>query len=162
MSLLFCFLSTLTIYHHQNGLFQILNFQKKWKIILTEKVAFYNALSNKEKKLFEYKIHEFLLNCDVIGVKTSVNITDKLLIASSAVIPIFNFPNWKYPNIKEVILYPDMFNQHFETEGDNRRILGMVGNGYLDNKMILSKLALHLGFDNESDKKILPFMNLCI
>lgn len=128
-------------------------FSKKWKVILTEKVAFYNALSNKEKKLFEYKVHEFLLNCDVIGVKTSVDITDKLLIASSAVIPIFNFPEWKYPNIKEVILYPDMFNQHFETEGKNRRILGMVGNGYLDNKMILSKPALHLGFDNESDKK---------
>ena len=130
-----------------------IDFPKKWKNILIQKVAFYNALSNKEKNLFEYKIQEFLLNCDIIGVKTSVDITDKLLIASSAVIPIFNFPNWKYPNIKEVILYPDMFNQHFETEGDNRRILGMVGNGYLDNKMVLSKPALHLGFSNESDKK---------
>ncbi|MBA6155527.1 zinc-dependent peptidase [Tenacibaculum sp. S7007] len=130
-----------------------IDFPKKWKNILIQKVAFYNALSNKEKNLFEYKIQEFLLNCDIVGVKTSVDITDKLLIASSAVIPIFNFPNWKYPNIKEIILYPDMFNQHFETEGDNRRILGMVGNGYLDNKMVLSKPALHLGFSNESDKK---------
>ncbi len=130
-----------------------IDFPKKWKNILIQKVAFYNALPNKEKNLFEYKIQEFLLNCDIIGVKTSVDITDKLLIASSAVIPIFNFPNWKYPNIKEVILYPAMFNQHFETEGGNRRILGMVGNGYLDNKMVLSKPALHLGFSNESDKK---------
>ncbi len=129
------------------------NFPRKWKNILIQKVAFYNALSNKEKNLFEFKVQEFLLNCDIIGVKTSVDITDKLLIASSAIIPIFNFPDWKYPNIKEIILYPDMFNQHFEIEGDNRRILGMVGNGYLNNKMILSKPALHLGFSNESDKK---------
>ncbi|WP_299122473.1 zinc-dependent peptidase [uncultured Tenacibaculum sp.] len=128
-------------------------FPKKWSIILTQKVTFYNALTSEEKELFEFKVHEFILNCKIIGVDTTVTITDKLLIGASAVIPIFNFPNWKYPNISEVILYPDMFNQHFETEGENRRILGMVGNGYMEGKMILSKPALHLGFTNESDKK---------
>lgn len=129
------------------------SFPKSWKVILTRKVAFYNALNSDKKKLFEYKVFEFLLNHEVIGVDVSVTITDKLLIASSAVIPIFNFPEWRYPNIKEIILYPTMFNEHFETEGGNRRILGMVGNGYLEGKMILSKPALHLGFDNETDKK---------
>lgn len=129
------------------------SFLEKWKLILTEKVAFYNALSENEKKLFEYKVHEFILNCKIIGVDTSVDITDRLLIGASAVIPIFNFPRWKYPNISEVILYPKMFNKDFETTGKDRRILGMVGNGYLEGKMILSKPALHLGFVNESDKK---------
>ncbi len=129
------------------------SFSKEWTITLTNKVAFYNALSVDEKKLFEYKVHEFILSCNIIGVDTSVTITDKLLIASSAVIPIFNFPEWRYPNISEVILYPKMFNEQLEIEGDNRRVLGMVGNGYLEGKMILSKPALHLGFDNESDKK---------
>ncbi len=129
------------------------SFSSKWTITLTNKVAFYNALSTDEKKLFEYKVHEFILNCDIIGVDTTVTITDKLLVASSAVIPIFNFPEWRYVNISKVILYPAMFNEHFETEGDNRSILGMVGNGYLEGKMILSKPALHLGFTNESDKK---------
>ncbi|OSY87611.1 phenylalanyl-tRNA synthetase subunit alpha [Tenacibaculum holothuriorum] len=130
------------------------NFPNSWKAILTKKVAFYNALTPQEKELFEYKVHEFLLNCSIIGVDTNVVITDKLLIASSAIIPIFNFPKWKYPNIVEVILYPDMFNEDFETSGNNhRRILGMVGNGYMEGKMILSKPALHHGFSNESDKK---------
>lgn len=46
-----------------------------------------------------------------------------------------------------------MFNDKFETTGDERRILGMVGTGYMDGKMILSKKALHFGFKNESDKK---------
>ncbi len=129
------------------------SFLEKWKLVLTEKVAFYNALNENEKKLFEYKVHEFILNCKIIGVDTSVDITDRLLIGASAVIPIFNFPRWKYPNISEVILYPKMFNKDFETTGKDRRILGMVGNGYLEGKMILSKPALHLGFVNESDKK---------
>lgn len=129
------------------------SFLEKWRFILIEKVAFYNALNKEEKELFEYKVHEFILNCKIIGVNTSIDITDRLLIGSSAVIPIFNFPRWKYPNISEVILYPKMFNRNFEITGNNRRILGMVGNGYLEGKMILSKPALHLGFANESDKK---------
>ncbi len=129
------------------------SFLEKWRLILVEKVAFYNALNKEEKELFEYKIHEFILNCKITGVNTSIDITDKLLIGSSAVIPIFNFPRWKYPNISEVILYPKMFNRNFEITGNDRRILGMVGNGYLEGKMILSKPALHLGFANESDKK---------
>ncbi|CAM1343530.1 M90 family metallopeptidase [Tenacibaculum amylolyticum] len=129
------------------------NFPQKWKSILSEKVAFYNALTEEEKELFEYKVHEFILNCDIIGVDTTVDITDKLLIGASAVIPIFNFPNWRYPNISEIILYPKMFNEDFETSGDDRRILGMVGTGYMEGKMILSKPALHLGFANDSDKK---------
>ncbi|RBW61928.1 peptidase [Tenacibaculum sp. E3R01] len=130
-----------------------LPFKKAWEIILIKNVAFYNALSNNEKKIFQYKIQEFLLNCNVIGVNTVVNDVDKVLIASSAIIPIFNFPEWKYPNISEVILYPTIFNENFQTKGPNRNILGMVGNGYLEGKMILSKPALHLSFQNESDKK---------
>ncbi|WP_431167620.1 zinc-dependent peptidase [Tenacibaculum halocynthiae] len=128
-------------------------FKKAWEIILIKNVAFYNALSNNEKKIFQYKIQEFLLNCNVIGVNTVVNDVDKVLIASSAIIPIFNFPKWRYPNISEVILYPTIFNENFQTKGPNRNILGMVGNGYLEGKMILSKPALHIGFQNESDKK---------
>ena len=46
-----------------------------------------------------------------------------------------------------------MFNDKFETSGPNRNIMGMVGTGYMNGKMILSKPALHLGFSNESDKK---------
>ncbi|TCI94950.1 zinc-dependent peptidase [Tenacibaculum sp. M341] len=128
-------------------------FLKKWKMILVEKVAFYNALDANQKKIFEYKVHDFILNCKFIGVDTVVDITDKLLIGASAVIPIFNFPTWRYPNISEIILYPRMFDRDFKTTGENRRILGMVGNGYLEGKMVLSKPALHLGFENGSDKK---------
>ena len=116
-------------------------------------VPFYNALSDEEKGWFEYKVQEFLLNCRITGIQTDVDTTDKLLVASSAVIPIFEFRNWRYTNIHEVLLYPSEFNEKFETEGDDRHILGMVGTGYMDGKMILSKPALRHGFQNESDRK---------
>jgi len=128
-------------------------FSTEWRIILAEKVAYYNSLTKDEKDLFEYKVQEFLLNCRITGIKTTIDTTDKLLIASSAVIPILKFSDWRYTNLKEVLVYPSLFNENFETEGSGRRIAGMVGTGYMDGMMILSKHALQLGFANESDKK---------
>ena len=128
-------------------------FPEDWRIILNQEVSFYNSLSQEEKKRFEYKVQEFLLNCRITGIDTSIDTTDKLLVASSAVIPIFQFDDWKYSNIHEVLLYPSMFNENFETDGSDRGILGMVGSGYMEGKMILSKPALRHGFKNESDKK---------
>jgi len=110
-------------------------FPTDWKIILNRYVSFYNSLSGEEKNRFEYKVQEFLLNCRITGIDTSIDTTDKLLVASSAVIPIFQF------------------NENFETDGSDRGILGMVGSGYMEGKMILSKPALRHGFKNESDKK---------
>ena len=129
-------------------------FPEQWKEILLQEVQFYNSLNTEEKVRFESKVHEFLLNCRITGIKTDVSLTDKLLVASSAVIPIFGFDSWKYTNIREVLLYPAMFDENYQFEGESdRRILGMVGNQSMEGIMILSKEALRLGFKNESDKQ---------
>lgn len=128
-------------------------FPASWRKILVQKVLFYNSLSDNEKILFEYKVHEFISNINIAGVETGADITDKVLVAASAVIPIFHFPEWKYTNLREVLLYPGNFGEGFETSGEGRSILGMVGTGYMEGKMILSKPALHLGFSNATDKK---------
>lgn len=128
-------------------------FPAEWKQILSNRIPFYQHLNAVDKSKFEFKVQEFLLNCTVSGIDTTVDDTDRLLIASSAVIPIFNFPDWSYRTISEVLLYPDTFNEHFHTEGGDRVILGMVGEGHMQGKMILSKRALHHGFQNETDKK---------
>lgn len=128
-------------------------FPNAWREIIKEKITFYNSLSKQEKAHFEFKTHEFLLNHRITGISTDVNITDKLLVAASAIIPIFKFPKWRYNDLHEVLLYPDSFNEKFQTSGKDRRILGMVGTGYMNNTMILSKPALYHGFSNESDKK---------
>ncbi|MBI9052843.1 MAG: zinc-dependent peptidase [Bacteroidales bacterium] len=126
---------------------------ENWKKTLLENVSFYKSLAPEEKLLFEFKVQEFILNIRITGVNTSVVESDKILVAASAIIPIFAFPEWKYFNLKEVLLYPSLFNENFDTDGENRSIAGMVGTGYMEGKMILSKQALHLGFRNESDKK---------
>jgi Mlc titration factor MtfA (ptsG expression regulator) len=129
------------------------SFPSIWQKILLKNVNFYFGLDALDQKKFEYKVQEFLLNVRITGVDTEVDETDKLLIASSAVIPIFEFPNWKYTNLFEVLLYSSAFNEKFQTKGEERSILGMVGTGYMNGKMILSKQALKHGFENETDKK---------
>jgi Mlc titration factor MtfA (ptsG expression regulator) len=75
-----------------------------------------------------------------------------VLVASSAIIPIFGFADWYYP-LTDVLLYEDRFNDAYETTGDDRTILGMVGEGgALQSTMVLSKPALHEGFANETSK----------
>ncbi|KAB1071887.1 zinc-dependent peptidase [Tamlana haliotis] len=128
-------------------------FPKAWRDILIDKINFYNALSKTEQTKFEYQVQEFLLNCKVTGIQTTVDLTDELLVASSAVIPVFGFDHWTYSNISEVLIYPNSFNKDFNIEGDDRFVLGMVGNGGMNGSMVLSKQALHLGFENASDKK---------
>ena len=128
-------------------------FPQKWRKVLLRYVNFYKGLNGAEKKLFEYKVKEFIINCKITGVDTEATDTDKVLVGASAIIPIFAFPEWKYKNLEEVLIYPDTFNLDFETKGGNRQILGMVGTGYMEDKMILSKNALRKGFKNETDKK---------
>src|SRR5690554_5362385 len=138
-------------------------FPTTWRSILTQYVSFYNHLSEEEKVRFEYKVQEFLLNCRITGIKTEVETIDKVLVASSAVIPIFGFKSWRYLNLHEVLLYPATFNQNFDLTGSSRYIAGMVGSGYMEGKMILSKPALRHGFKNEfnnSNTAIHEFVHL--
>ena len=127
-------------------------FPSRWRALLRRYVSYYRMLNKEEQRLFEYKVNEFLTNVNILGAKTKVEEIDKVLIASSAVIPIFAFPEWKYKNLNEVILYSGNFDHAFETEGHNKRIQGMVGTGFMDRKMILSKTALRKGFGNQTDK----------
>lgn len=141
--------------------YKAITIKQEWKSILQKHVLFYKKLSHQQKLIFEQRIIFFLNDCIITGVGTKVEDLDKILIASSAIIPIFSFPHWQYPHLTEIVLYPNSFNGNFETTGNERNILGMVGNGFMEGKMILSKNALRTGFQNETDKKkIQPYMNL--
>jgi Mlc titration factor MtfA (ptsG expression regulator) len=121
--------------------------------LLFKHVNFYQHLNVDDRLKFEDRISAFLSYVHVEGVGTPVEALDKLLIASSAIIPVFGFPDWKYQNLTNVLLYPDTFNTEFEYEGGGRNILGMVGSGYMNGQMILSRSALLLGFSNAADKE---------
>lgn len=124
-----------------------------YKTMLAEHVAFYRLLDETGKLRFEQKIKEFLGYIYIHGVKTEVTGLDRLLIASSGVIPIFGFPEWKYYNLRDILLYPGAFNEVDFKIDEKAAVTGMVGNGTMQQMMILSRPALYLGFDNTSGKQ---------
>ena len=129
-------------------------FLPAWRTILETKVDFYRNLPIEEKERFENDIARFLNSVRIEGVGVTVDITDRLLVASSAVIPVFGFPEWDYTFLDEVLLYPGAFDRDFSVGSKNEFITGMVGSGgAMEGKMILSKPSLHLGFDNTTDKQ---------
>jgi len=124
-----------------------------YKLLLNEHVAYYQKLSNADKTRFEQLIIEFLQDVNIEGVGTEITELDRVLIASSAVIPIFGFPEWKYQNLTNIILYPDTFDKEYQFEGGSRNIMGMVGTGAMNGQMLLSRAALTKGFSKNSGKE---------
>src|SRR5436305_7736100 len=122
---------------------------QNFRALLNEHVAFYRQLNDTDKLRFENRIKEFLSYVRIHAVNTEVDDVDKLLVASSAVIPVFNF-DWQYYNLRDVLLYGDTFNRdEFSVTAAERNVLGMVGTGAMERMMILSKPALRQGFENE-------------
>lgn len=123
------------------------------KKILEDYVGFYHNLDSTDKQRFEHKVAEFFRAVRIEGVGLEMTTLDELLIASSAVIPIFGFDDWHYRNLSSVLLYPDTFNKDFQFEGGERNIMGMVGTGYMNGQMILSRSALRHGFSKSAGKE---------
>ncbi len=123
-------------------------FPKSWHSILLQHVHFYKALSKKDKKRFRQRMMGFLSEVYIEGVQIEVEELDTVLIAASAVIPVFAFPEWHYRNLSGILIYPDRFDAELEFEGnDKKRMLsGLVGTGRFEKQMILSRKALRQGF----------------
>jgi hypothetical protein len=123
---------------------------ENYKQLLSQHVSYYNRLNEKNKTIFEERIKEFLGRVRIDGIDTTVDELDTLLVASSAVIPVFGFKKWTYFNLKNVLLYPASFNkEEFLASDYEKNTLGMIGNGPMQRVMILSKPALHYGFKNQ-------------
>ena len=143
--------------------FFLLVYSQKWKIpkqpfpgnwneLLEEHIPYYSFLNAEEKFKFKQRIHIFLFNVKITGIKTYVTDLDKIRIAASAIIPVFSFPDWEYSFLEEVLLYPDDFTIKIG-ENESPKMKGMVlGNNYLNGKIMFSQKALEEGFQNNHDK----------
>lgn len=131
---------------------KINSFPKSWENILDKYVSFYQYLNTKEKELFKKKVQRFITETKITGVKCEISDLERVLVASSAVIPVFSFQDWVY-DLNEVLLYDKSFNDSYRTDGEGNNILGMVGEGAMHRMMILSRPAVIQGFKNARDKK---------
>ncbi len=128
--------------------------QPQWSEFLQKNVRFYQHLSQTDKTCFEQRCLLFIQTTKIESSQDVViNDGDKLLVAASAIIPVWGFPDWHYFNIESVILLPGLFNEQYQYGMPDSRISGMVGTGVMAGKMALSKPDLHRGFNNDVDKQ---------
>jgi len=126
-------------------------FPDEWERILCTHVAFFVALNDTEKTRFRHLVQIFLDEILITGIRTEVDETVRVLVAASAAIPIFGFHDWEYHRLREVLIYPDAFDDAYQSHGgSDENILGMVGLHHLSGVMILSKPALLEGFTHQA------------
>ncbi len=121
------------------------------KNLLETHVRFYQQLNATDKIKFESRVLAFLKKIRITGVSTTVEDMDRVLIAAAGIVPIFAFEGWEYRNLHEVLVYPGSFREDFQIEGSGRDVLGMVGNGAMQNVMVISQHDLRKGFQITSD-----------
>jgi hypothetical protein len=132
-------------------------FPPAWRQILSERVAFYLALSKNEKRRFERAMQVFLAETRITGVQVEVDDTTRVLVAASAIIPVFGFPDWQYGNLGEVLIVPDAWKQDKDPDKEvaplEGTLLGSVQNFQNQHYMRLSKASLEQGFRDAMDKQ---------
>jgi MtfA peptidase len=126
---------------------------ENYRDLLADYVFFYANLDEEGRNRFEAMFEKFLSAVTITGANADVEDLDRVLIGAAAVIPVYFIPDWEYVNLREVLLYPGRFNTDYEQHGQERLISGMVGNGPLQNVMILSKWELRQCFIHQQSTR---------
>ncbi len=124
-------------------------FNPNYERLLNEKIQFYHTLDENQKKEFKQRVQIFLGETLITGIETNVDDEIRILVACSAIIPVFSFKDWDYSELSEVLIYPSDFDESFDFNNKGGNILGMVGIG---GAMVLSKPSLKHGFKVNNDK----------
>ena len=130
-------------------------FPAEWRKILIDRVGFYHTLkTDEEKQRFEKMLQLFLSEKRITGIEVEVDDLTKILVASSAIIPIFGFRDWEYQNLGEVFVFPGSIKRYKDQKSEAvSEILGRVNPFQNDHYVTLSKPALERGFNDMADRK---------
>jgi Mlc titration factor MtfA (ptsG expression regulator) len=143
-----------------------LPFPEGWRNILNEHVKFYRDIAEDQKAGFEKRIQLFLATKKIEPIDTEIDDSIKIMVAASAIIPMFAFPGYNYPDLREILIYPNSFDENFQTQrfaGNNENIIGMVGNRFMNGTIIISKpdlLRAYDGINHKSNVGIHEFVHL--
>ncbi|MBC8084077.1 MAG: zinc-dependent peptidase, partial [Hymenobacter sp.] len=133
------------------------DFPAAWRQILAGRIAFYLSLTAKDKLRFEKRVQVFLAQTRITGVQTEVDDVTRVLVAASAIIPVFGFPEWEYGKLSEVLVVPDAWQEKQDPNQEAAplagTLLGSVRNFQTSRYMHLSKASLEQGFRDALDRQ---------
>ena len=132
-------------------------FPAAWRALLLENVAFYRGLDPTGRTRFERAMRLFLARTRLTGIQTEVDDLTRVLTAASAVIPVFGFPDWEYPTLREVLIVPDAWQLEARPDQEVQplqgTLLGSVQRFQTSQYMRLSRAALVQGFADAEDRR---------
>jgi len=119
-----------------------------WREILDARVPFYRALGDAEKRRFELEVRFFLDEQTISGARgTPVRDETRLLVAASAVLLVFGRPGYRWSRVRDVVVYPDDFDEEYRVASG----AGLLGIVHGQGPILLSERALRHGFENPHD-----------
>ena len=82
--------------------------------LLESTIPFYQTLNQEKRLEFNKRVQKFIASKRFTPINCVLTDQDKVLIAAGAMIPIFNFPEYYYPELSEILIYPGAFNKDYE------------------------------------------------
>lgn len=111
-------------------------------------VPFYRRLDEEGRRRFEADVQIFLAEQRISGVRGAPVPEDaKVLVAASAAMLGHGLPDWEWPTLRDIVIYPSAFDEEYAT-GEGGPILGMV---HHQGPILLSGPELAHGFCTGGD-----------
>lgn len=121
-------------------------FPEPWRALLERRVDFYRQLDEPGRQRFEDDVRIFLAEQRIDAAQGSEAAVDdeiRLLIASSAATLGHGMPNFEWPRMRDIVVFPRSFDEQYRDDGENPNIAGMV---HSQGPILYSARDLRLGF----------------
>ncbi len=126
-------------------------FPQEWRDLLRRRILFYRRLDEEGRQRFERNVRIFLAEQRIFGEAGRPAPEDiKLLIAASAAMLCHGKPNWEWPTMRDIVVYPGAFDETSYQVGSDAPIIGMVQS---QGAIIFSAPHLREGFRRKKDGK---------
>lgn len=114
--------------------------------ILEDRVAYYRRLQGAARSRFEDDVRIFLAEQVIAGAGDhEVSDTTRVLIAASAAMLTNGMPEWEWPRMRDIVVYPRAFDDDYHMGGDAQ----VAGQVHLQGPIIFSARDLAYGFRRE-------------
>jgi Mlc titration factor MtfA (ptsG expression regulator) len=122
-------------------------FPEPWRALLERRVDFYRQLDEPGRSRFEDDVRIFLAEQRIYAAQgqggETVDDEVRLLIASSAATLGHGLPDFEWPRLRDIVVFPRSFDEEYREDGEHPDIAGMV---HAQGPILYSARDLRLGF----------------
>lgn len=123
-------------------------FPEGWRRLLERRVPFWRRLGREDRRRFEDDVRIFLAEQRIVASHGArLDDETRVLIAASAAMLGHGLPDWEWPTLRDIVVYPRAFDESYAVEGRGR-IAGMV---HAQGPILLSQRDLRHGFARPKD-----------